>query len=124
MKIEFINETKAHLDLIRDKKLVEMKKIVGAKIDFVSESVDEVISEARIKIIKLRIRNGKVQRRKKISNIGGYTFRGGALKRMSVTERRNRRMGQRRGKIKRRAEKARIRVKMTRSLRRRKSLGL
>lgn len=78
---------------------------------------------ARIKIIKLRIRNGKIQRRKKVSNVSGYTLRNGAIKRMSPTERRNRRMGQRRGKIKRRAEKSRIRMKFQRSLRKRKALG-
>lgn len=111
------------LNLIRDRKLVEMKKMVGAKLDFVTEAVDDMISEARVKIIKLRIRNGKVQRRKKVSNIAGYSLRGGQLKRMSVTERRNRRMGQRRGKIKRRAEKTRINMKRKRSLRKRSALG-
>ena len=79
---------------------------------------------ARIKIVKVRIRNGKVQRRKKVSNVSGYTLRGGSLKRMTPTERRNRRMGQRRGKIKRRAERVQIRMKFKRALRKRKSMGL
>jgi len=79
---------------------------------------------ARIKIVKVRIRNGKVQRRKKVSNVSGYTLRGGGLKRMTPTERRNRRMGQRRGKIKRRAERVQIRMKFKRALRKRKSMGL
>ena len=57
----------------------------------------------RVKLVKVRIRNGKVQRRKKVSNVPGMTFRGGKLKRMSVTERRNRKMGARKGKTKRRA---------------------
>lgn len=111
------------LDLIRDRKLVEMKKMVGAKLDFVSEAVDDLI-EARIRIVKARIRNGKIQRRKKVSNVSGYTFRGGRLKRLSVTERRNRRMGQRRGKIKRRAKLSRSLIKRKRSLRKRASIGL
>ena len=38
---------------------------------------------ARIKLVKLRIRNGKIQRRKKISNVPGYTLRGGKMTKMS-----------------------------------------
>ena len=82
------------------------------------------LDEARINIIKARIRGGKVQRRKKVSNVPGYTLRSGGLKRMSASERRNRRLGQRRGKIKRRMKLARTLVKRQRSLRKRQSLGL
>lgn len=82
------------------------------------------LTEGRIKIIRVRIRNGKIQRRKKLSNIKGYTFRGGKLKRMTAKERRDRRMGQRRGKIKRRAKMARTRIKRARAMRRRKAMGL
>lgn len=82
------------------------------------------INEARIKIIKARVRGGKVQRRKKVSNVAGYTFRGGQLKRISPMERRRRKLGQRRGKIKRRAKLQRTLVKRKRSLRKRQSIGL
>lgn len=85
---------------------------------------DVNLHEARIAIIKARIRGGKVQRRKKVSNVPGYTLRGGGLKRMSAMERRNRKMGQKRGKIKRRMKLARTLVKRQRSLRKRQSLGL
>lgn len=85
---------------------------------------DEELDEARIAIVKARIRGGKVQRRKKVSNVAGYTLRGGQLTRMSPAERRNRRLGQRRGKVKRRAKMAMTRIKRQRSLRKRKSLGL
>ena len=85
---------------------------------------DEELDEARIAIVKARIRGGKVQRRKKVSNVAGYTLRGGQLTRMSPVERRNRRLGQRKGKIKRRAKMAMTRIKRQRSLRKRKSLGL
>lgn len=78
----------------------------------------------RIKIIKVRIRNGKVQRRKKVSNVKGYELTNGKLKRISPTEKRNRKLGARRAKVKRRGEKARIKMKMKRSLRKRASLGL
>lgn len=85
---------------------------------------EEELDEARIKIIKARIRAGKVQRRKKVSNVPGYTLRGGQLKKMTPMERRRRRLGQRRGKIKRRAKLSRSLVKRQRSLRKRTSLGL
>lgn len=86
--------------------------------------VKEELDEARIAIVKARVRGGVVQRRKKVSNVAGYTFRGGQLKRMSPMERRKRKLGQRRGKIKRRAKLQRSLVKRKRSLRKRQSIGL
>lgn len=77
----------------------------------------------RLKIIKIRIRGGKVQRRKKLSAVKGFTLRGGKVKRISPVERRKRKMGARRAKFKRRSKQSRIRTKLRRSLRRRKSLG-
>lgn len=86
---------------------------------------DEALDEAqRVKIVKARIRGGKVQRRKRVSNVKGFTLRGGRLTRMSAAERRRRKMGQRRGKIKRRAKMNRILMKRQRSLRKRASIGL
>jgi hypothetical protein len=85
---------------------------------------EDELEEARIKIVKARIRGGKIQRRKKVSNVAGYTFRGGQLKRMSPMERRRRKLGQRKGKIKRKAKLQRSLIKRKRSLMRRKSIGL
>lgn len=87
-------------------------------------SEDLLNEAARIKIIKLRIRNGKIQRRKRVSNIAGFTLRGGKLKRMSPNERRRRRMGAKRAKIKRRSKKTQIQRKFRKSLQKRKNLGL
>lgn len=85
---------------------------------------EEQLDEARVNIVKARVRGGKVQRRKKISNVEGMTIRGGQLKRMSAAERRRRKMGARKGKMKRKAKMARALLKRKRSLQRRKSLGL
>ena len=82
------------------------------------------LDEARFKIVRARIRNGVVQRRKKVSTAPGLTFRGGKLTRMSPTERRHRKMGQRRGKLKRRAKMSRTLRKRTMSLRKRSRLGI
>jgi hypothetical protein len=85
---------------------------------------EETLDEARFKIVRARIRNGVVQRRKKVSTAPGLTFRGGKLTRMSPTERRHRKMGQRRGKLKRRAKLSRTLRKRTMSLRKRSRLGI
>lgn len=90
----------------------------------IKEEDEEQLDEARIKIVKARIRGGQIQRRKKISNVPGMTIRGGKLKRMSPAERRRRKMGQRKGKLKRRAKMSRTLMKRQRSLRKRKALGL
>jgi len=90
----------------------------------IQKEESEELDEARINIVKARIRGGKIQRRKKVSNVSGMTFRGGKLKRMSPAERRRRKLGQRKGKMKRRAKMARALMKRKRSLQRRKALGL
>ena len=85
---------------------------------------EEQLDEARVKIVKARIRGGVIQRRKKVSNVPGMTMRGGKLKRMTPAERRNRKMGQRSGKIKRRSKMNRAIMKRQRSIRKRKALGI
>lgn len=78
----------------------------------------------RKKLIKARVRGGKVQRRKVVSAVKGYTIRGGKLTRMTAAERLRRRISQRKGKIKRRAKMARALIKRKRSLRKRSTLGI
>ncbi len=77
----------------------------------------------RIRRIRVRIRNGKVQRNVKKSGIKGYTLRGGRLIRMSAQEKLHRKRGARKGKIKRRAKAARIAMKRKRSMRRLIAMG-
>jgi hypothetical protein len=95
-----------------------------------TEQLDEakrnpnVMRQGRTKVIKARVRGGKVQRRKKVSAVKGYTIRGGKLKRMSAAERLRRKRGARIGKIKRKAKMSRAIMKRKRSLRKRASLGL
>lgn len=96
----------------------------------ISDVVREIIAEANVvkmgrkKIIRARVRGGKVQRRKVLSAVKGYTIRKGKLTRMTASERLRRKRGARRAKIKRRAKQARALIKRKRSLRKRKSLGL
>jgi hypothetical protein len=86
--------------------------------EFISEAPRVKSVSSRIRRVRVRIRGGKVQRNVKSSNVQGFTYRGGRLQRMSATEKRHRKMGARRAKIKRRASKARALIKRRRSLRR------
>lgn len=81
------------------------------------------LDEARIKLVKLRIRGGKIQRRKKVSNVKGMTIRGGRLTRMTAGERRRRKMGARRAAIKARGKRSQVLRKRKMSLMKRKRLG-
>jgi hypothetical protein len=100
----------ARIEEIFYEKLEEIKeKLIDEIYGDYEESLDESILHniqkiGRAKLIKLRVRGGKVQRRKKLSDVKGYTFRGGRMVRMSTTERRNRKMGARKAKIKRRTK--------------------
>jgi hypothetical protein len=96
----------------------------------ISEVVKQIIAEANVqkmgrkKLIRARVRGGKVQRRKVVSAVKGYTIRGGKLVRISPSEKLRRKMGARRAKVKRRAKMARALIKRKRSLRKRASIGL
>jgi predicted HTH transcriptional regulator len=96
----------------------------------ISETVRQIIAEANVqkmgrkKLVRIRIRKGKVQRRKMVSAVKGYTIRGGKLTRMPAKERLKRKISARKAKIKRRAKLARALIKRKRSLRKRAALGL
>lgn len=87
------------------------------------EEDDEQLDEARINIVKLRVRGGKVQRRKKVSNVPGMTFRGGGLKRMSPAERRRRKLGAIRAARKTKTKKVQMLRKRKLSIMKRKRMG-
>ena len=76
------------------------------------------------KLIKARVRGGKVQRRKVVSAVPGYKVVGNQVKRESPKERLDRKRGARKAKIKRRAKMARALVKRKRSIRKRQAMGL
>ena len=134
-KLQSIAERK----MMEVKKMIAAKKVVEQEQDFVikhqtddrrerlkREITEEVeqIDEARFKVVKARIRGGKVQRRKKVATQPGMTFRGGKLIRMSPAERRKRKLGARKGKMKRRGKMAMIKRKRQMSIRKRERLGL
>ena len=71
-----------------------------------------------------RVRSGKIQRRKLISQRPGYRIQNGKLVRMSSIERRKRHLAQVKAARKRKPMMARILRKRAVSLRRRKTAGI
>ena len=78
----------------------------------------------RTKIIKFRVRKGKIQRRRKFSTVKGYTVRGGKMTRMMPAERRHRHIASIKSKFKRKAKLVITLRKRRISLRKRRSVGL
>ena len=123
-------------DLVEARRILENRidKIIEEKLQLigirVAKELDKDLTEAnvlkqgRTKLIRLRIRKGKVQRRVKKSAVKGFVFRFGKLSRMTPMERRHRKMGARRAKIKRKAKMGQSIRKRFRALQRRKSMGV
>ncbi len=132
--------------LLNDK-IVEAKAVLVQRIqDLVNEKVNQVkirlanemydnvefeeVNEAnvqkmgRTKLIRVRFRGGKLQRRVKKSAVPGFTIRGGKLTRMSPVERRKRKLAARRSKFKRRSKLRQALRKRQMTLRKRKAMGL
>lgn len=110
-----------------DMRLAEDAELLFGVLESITppEELDEA---SRWKIVKARIRNGKVQRRRKVATVPGFTFRnkGGTmvLIRMSTIEKIRRKIGARRAKIKRRSKRSRIQMKTKRAMMRRRGMGL
>lgn len=115
---------KERLDARRDRHLNEEKKRIAAEWLGETDHAELLDEKMRIKIVRVRVRKGKVQRRKKVANVKGFTMRAGKLTRMSVSERRNRKLGNRRSKFKRKSKKVQMLRKRKISNMKRKRLGL
>jgi len=124
--------------IIRDKKTgkLSMKPGAASKINFSKivrdtdtgnlslKKEEQELDEGRINIVKVRIRGGKIQRRKKVSNVAGFTMRAGKLTRMSPTERRKRKLGAKKAARKSRAKRSQMLRKRRMSLMKRQRLGV
>jgi hypothetical protein len=108
-------------ELIEERLTEEKARIALEMFDLEEGNIQKM---GRTKLVRVRIRKGKVQRRSKMSAVPGYTMRGGKMIRMSATERRNRKMAVRKSKFKRRAKLGQALRKRKQSLRRRSSMGL
>jgi hypothetical protein len=131
---------KDFISCLLDDNLLEAKEILVDRIEeLISEKLEslevEIVPEVdldegniqrmgRTKLIRVRIRNGKIQRRIKKAAVKGYTVRGGRLVRMTPMEKRHRKMAARRSKFKRRSKMMQSMRKRNISIRKRKGLGL
>jgi hypothetical protein len=116
-----------YLNDLVDQKFNQIKLRLAAEMfetSNMSEAVRNVMKIGRTKTFRVRVRKGKIQRRKKLSAVKGWTIRGGKMTRMSPIERRNRKMGARRSKTKRRAKLGQSLRKRIMSLRKRRAMGL
>jgi hypothetical protein len=121
--VEARNELEDKLKKLVAEKLNQFKlRLTAEMYDVVNEG--NVLRMGRTKLVRVRIRKGKIQRRKKLSAVQGYTIRGGKMTRMMPLERRNRKMAARRSKFKRRAKLRQSLRKRRMSLRKRTAMGL
>jgi hypothetical protein len=104
------------------------EKINDRKVDvtdsIISEKIQNVRRIGRVKLVRMRIRRGKLQRRRKVAAVKGFTIRKNKVIRMKPKERLHRRMAARRAKIKRKAKKATILRKRKMAFRKRAALGI
>jgi len=116
----------AKMNELREQKLNSLKKIVAENLIEEDENLNEanVVRQGRVKLIRVRIRGGKVQRRVKKSAIKGFTLRAGKLKRITAVQRLKMKRVQKRAAIKRRAKKSIALMKRKRSMRKLKALGV
>lgn len=107
-----------------------IEELIAEKLEQVEVEIVDELDEGNIqkmgrtKLIRVRFRKGKIQRRVKKSAVPGFTIRGGKLTRMLPQERRNRKMAARRSKFKRRSKLRQSLRKRQISLRKRKAMGL
>jgi hypothetical protein len=115
-------------DLVNEKvnqiKLRLAAEMYGEDVEFEEVNEGNIQRMGRTKLIRVRFRKGKIQRRIKKSAVPGFTIRGGKLTRMLPQERRNRKMAARRSKFKRRSKLRQSLRKRQVSLRKRKAMGL
>lgn len=119
-------------DLIaaKERLTLRMEEIVAEKLATIVDEIDFKLDEGNIqrmgrtKLIRVRVRKGKIQRRVKKSAVPGFTIRGGKLKRITPQEHRHRVMATKRSKFKRRAKLALSMRKRQRSIMKRKAMGL
>jgi hypothetical protein len=116
----------AKMNSILEAKLFALKKIVAENFIEYTEELDEanVQRQGRVKLIRVRIRGGKVQRRVKKSAVKGFTLRGGKLKRITAMQKLKMSRVQKRAAVKRRAKKSVALQKRKRSIRKLRALGV
>jgi hypothetical protein len=113
------------LDRIREEKEYHIKRAVAANL-FPVEPLDEgnIVKTGRVKLIRRRIRAGKLQRNIRKSSVKGWTLRGKKLVRIPAAKRVRMRIIAKRSARKRKGKLQNILRKRRQSLRKRKAMGI
>lgn len=117
------------LDRIRAEREYSLKKAIAEEIfprEPEAETLEEgnVVKTGRVKLIRRRIRGGKLQRNIRKSAVKGWTLRGKKLVRIPAAKRIRMRLVAKRSARKRKGKLQNILRKRRMSLRKRKSMGI
>ena len=133
---EFVSKLLANkLAEARDELEKRIQELFNEKLDILKEEVavkmfgeglksSDTLKMGRTKLVRVRIRKGKLQRGRKFSTVKGFTYRNGKMVRIMPSEHRNRVVGSKESKSKRRSRSARASIKRSISLRKRRAMGL
>ncbi len=115
------------LDRILEERKSSWKKALGE--EFASEDVEtldegNIVKTGRVKLIRRRIRAGKLQRNIRKSSVKGWTLRGKKLVRIPAAKRIRMKIVAKRSARKRKGKLQNILRKRRMSLRKRKSMGI
>ena len=115
------------LDRIVEERKAQWKKALGE--EFVSSAVEtlsegNIVKTGRVKLIRRRIRAGKLQRNIRKSSVKGWTLRGKKLVRIPAAKRIRMKIVAKRSARKRKGKLQNILRKRRMSLRKRKSMGI
>jgi hypothetical protein len=119
-----IRMKRLRMDVLEEKDDEDEDEKEDEKEDDEDGEKEDLHEAPRISIVKARIRGGKIQRRKKVSNVPGMTMRGGQLKRMTASERRRRKLGAVKAARKSKAKRTQMLRKRKISLMKRQRLGI
>lgn len=124
--VDFRSSIHESLEDIVEVRMVDLKKHIQAE-DFsipIDEETSLVFEAGRFKIVRARVRAGKILRRHKVATQTGFTMRGGRVHKMAPRERMNRRLSQKKAKYKRRSKKHQTALSTRKAMRKRRSIGL
>ena len=118
------DELEERIQELFHEKLDDLKEDLAITMFDEGLKASDTLKMGRTKLVRVRIRKGKLQRGRKFSTLPGFTYRDGKLVRIMPAEHRNRVVGSKESKSKRRSRSARASLKRNISLRKRRAMGL
>ena len=118
------DELEKRIQVLFHEKLDELKEELASNMFVEGIKASDTLKMGRTKLVRVRIRKGKIQRGRKFSTVKGFTYRNGKMKRIMPIEHRNRVVGSKESKSRRISRSARASLKRNISLRKRRAMGL